>query len=65
MNRQQISVGGLFSLETSFIVQKLFNFMKFHLSILSLSWAFLEKNFFGIDSQRIKFHNTFKENIDD
>jgi hypothetical protein len=32
------SVGGLFSLETiSFIVQKLFNFMKSHLSILSLS----------------------------
>jgi hypothetical protein len=31
-------VGGLFSLETiSFVVQKLFNFMKFHLSILSLS----------------------------
>jgi hypothetical protein len=34
-------VGGLFSLETiSFAVQKLFNFMKSHLSILSLScWA--------------------------
>jgi hypothetical protein len=34
-------VGGLFSLETiSFVVQKLFNFMKSHLSILSLScWA--------------------------
>jgi hypothetical protein len=31
-------VGGLFSLETiSFVVQKLFNFMKSHLSILSLS----------------------------
>jgi hypothetical protein len=34
-------VGGLFSLETiSFVVQKLFNFMWSHLSILSLScWA--------------------------
>jgi hypothetical protein len=34
-------VGGLFSLETiSFVVQKPFNFMKSHLSILSLScWA--------------------------
>jgi hypothetical protein len=34
-------VDGLFSLETiSFVVQKLFNFMKPHLSILSLScWA--------------------------
>jgi hypothetical protein len=34
-------VGGLFSLETvSFVVQKLFNFMNSHLSILSLScWA--------------------------
>jgi hypothetical protein len=34
-------VGGLFSLETiSFVVQKLFNFMKSHLFILSLScWA--------------------------
>jgi hypothetical protein len=34
-------VGGLFSLETiSFVVQKLFNFMKSNLSILSLScWA--------------------------
>jgi hypothetical protein len=32
-------VGGLYSLETiSFVVQKLFNFMKFHLFILSLSW---------------------------
>jgi hypothetical protein len=59
------SVGGLFSLETiSFIVQKLFNFIKFYLSILCLSLAFVEKNSFGIDSQRIKFHSTFKENID-
>jgi hypothetical protein len=35
------SVGGLFSLETiSFLVQEVFNFMKSHLSILSLScWA--------------------------
>jgi hypothetical protein len=35
------SVGGLFSLETiSFVVQKVFNFMKSRLSILSLScWA--------------------------
>jgi hypothetical protein len=34
-------VGGLFSLETiSFLVQKLFNFVKSHLPILSLScWA--------------------------
>jgi hypothetical protein len=33
-------VGGLFSLETiSFVEQKLFSFMKSHLSILSLSWA--------------------------
>jgi hypothetical protein len=34
-------VGGLFSLETvSFVVQKVFNFMKYHLFILSLSrWA--------------------------
>jgi hypothetical protein len=32
------SVGGLFSLETiSFVVQKLFNFMKSYLSILSLN----------------------------
>jgi hypothetical protein len=32
-------VGGLFSLETiSFVVQKVFNFMKSHLSILSLSY---------------------------
>jgi hypothetical protein len=32
------SVGGLFSLETiPFVVHKLFNFMKSHLSILSLS----------------------------
>jgi hypothetical protein len=35
------SVGGLFSLETiSFVVQKLFNFVKSGLSIISLScWA--------------------------
>jgi hypothetical protein len=34
-------VGGLFTLETiSFVVQKIFNFMKSHLSILSLNcWA--------------------------
>jgi hypothetical protein len=32
-------VGGFFSLETIFfVVQKLFNFMKSHLSILYLSW---------------------------
>jgi hypothetical protein len=31
-------VGGIFSVETiSFVVQKLFNFMKSHLSILSFS----------------------------
>jgi hypothetical protein len=33
-------VGSLFSLQTiSFVAQKLFNFMKSHLSILSLSWC--------------------------
>jgi hypothetical protein len=37
------SVGGTFNLETiSFIVQKLFNFMKFHLPILSISCCWWE-----------------------